>query len=105
MRTRIAASAAVVIVAALAATGPAVAGDKASWIGDTPRESGAIMAAWLVEHPRGAAKMCRQYALRPHATRETVVAAIRYQAGMGAKRAQRHWLYGYRPALNDYCRG
>ena len=103
MRTRIAASAAVVMVAALAAAGPAVAGGKAR-VGETPKESGANYAAWLDDNPRKAAKICVTYALMPHASREAVVQAIKDNSDMGEKRAQRHWLYGYRPALNDYCR-
>lgn len=103
MRTRIAASAAVVMVAALAATGPAVAGDKAR-IGATPKESGVNYTEYLLDNPRAAAKACAVWALYPHAAREGIIEALRDKGGMGVKRATRHWLYGYRPALNDYCR-
>jgi len=98
-----AACAAAVMVATLAATGPAVAGDKAR-VGATPKESGANYTEYLLDNPRAAAKICVQYALYPHAAREVVVEAVKKKGDMGEKRAQRHWLFGYRPALNDYCR-
>lgn len=103
MRTTVAASAAAVMVAAMAA-GPAYAGDKAT-VGATPRESGENYAVWLAEHPKAAIKVCAYRKAWPELTRTTIIEAVMDKGDMGRERARRHWANGYRPVIADYCRG
>ena len=105
MRTRkLAASAAMVMVAAVAATGPAVAGDR-SEIGATPRESGANYAVWLNEHPKDAIRVCAYREAWPELTRTAIIEVLMKRGDMGRERARRHWANGYRPVIARYCRG
>lgn len=104
MRTQVAASAAAVMVAALAATGPGVAGDRSD-IGDTPRESGQNYEIWLNENPRKAIKVCAYREAWPELTRTAIIEVLMKRGDMGRERARRHWANGYRPVIARYCRG